>query len=153
MSKSSTSRLTASAFPAVPQPRLDPRRVLGCAYGHYPWDDWQRWAQSRGLAADLAGLGRQIIREAYQHDWPDNLRSLCGWRDDGWALLAFALAAPQRARRQWETILRTDGLRGDYPPRRTEWAPGFLRADAQRLLDQLSSNDSPPNERTHAPNT
>ena len=52
-----------------------------------------------------------------------------------------------------ETILRTDGLRGDYPPRRTAWAHGFLRADAQRLLDQLSSNDSPPNERPHAPNT
>ena len=86
------------------------RRVLGCAYGQYPWDDWERAALAVGVSKDLAGLGRLTMREAYQHQWDDRLKSLCGWRDEGTAHdeagVAFArsrrktLAAAARHRRR-----------------------------------------------------
>ncbi len=111
--------------------------VCACAFGHYPWDDWHGWALARGLDAELAGLGRLLIREAYNHGWEAWLQARCGWSDDGQALLAWALRAPKAARRQWDILMRTDGLRGDYRPRSTEWTWGFLRADAQWLLKTL----------------
>ena len=111
--------------------------VLQCTYGHYPWDDWERWARACGLDADLAGQGRLLIREAFQHNWDGWLKSVCGWRDDGQALLAHALRAPKAALRQWNILMRTDGLRGDYPGRSLEWTYGFLKPDAQRLLAAL----------------
>ena len=141
MSKSSSSSLTLS--PKIPPPKLDLDAVLDCTYGHYPWDDWERYALACGLDADLAGFARLLIREAFQHDWPDGLKPVCGWSDDGQALLAFALRSPKAARRQWDILFRTDGLRGDYRnSRSTEWIYGFLRADAQRLLAQLESRNS-----------
>jgi hypothetical protein len=115
------------------------QRVLGCAFGHYPWDDWERAALKAGLSKDLAGLGRLVIREAYQHGWEPWLQSLCGWNDDGQAL-----RFPQAARRRWDILMRTDGLRGDYRPRTVEWVWGHLRTDAQRLLATLNR------ERNHA---
>jgi hypothetical protein len=156
MSKSSRTNLTVFAGKTpvlVPPPRLDEGQVIGCEYGHYPWDDWERWAIAQGLNRDLAGQGRLLIREAYQHGWDDHLKAHCGWRDDGQALLAHALRFPAAARRQWDILMRTDGLRGDYPTRSTNWTWGFLRADAQRLLAQLSTNDSQLNKRSHAPHS
>jgi hypothetical protein len=140
MMKTSTSGLTPSA-----PPKLDLDAVLDCAFGNYPWDNWHRHALARGLDAELAGLGRLLVREAFNHGWESWLQSLCGWSDDGQALLAFARRAPRQARRQWAILMRTDGLRGDYPARSTEWTWGFLRADAQRLLVQLTTQ-----ERNHA---
>ena len=134
--KSSEIGLTPST-PAVPRPRLDEGRVIGCEYLHYPWDDWHRWSLAWGLDEKLAALGRSTIREAYQHSWDDQLKRLCGWRDDGQAMLSLALAKPRTARRQWAILLRTDGLRGDYKPRTTEWTGGYLKADARYLLLQL----------------
>jgi len=149
--------LTPSARTSHPPPKLDLGAVLDCTFGHYPWDDWERYALARGLGAELAGQARLLIREAFQHDWPDWLKPACGWRDDGQALLAFALRAPRQARRQWDILFRTDGLRGDYPARSTEWTYGFLRVDAQRLLAdlvnaELKTRHSQPNERNHAQN-
>ena len=115
MSKPSTSLLTDSATVPVPRPRLDPAEVLGCEYGQYPWDDWQRWAQARGLDAGLAALGRLVIREAYQHGWKERLLSLCGWRDDGRRMLALALRSPARATQRWQRLLDTDGHRNPRP--------------------------------------
>jgi hypothetical protein len=135
-----TSNLTASPPDAAapPKPKLNPGfDVCACSFGGYPWDDWERHALARGLDADLAGLGRLLVREAFNHGWEAWLQHRCGWGDDGQALLAFALRAPKSARRQWEILMRTDGLRGDYPARSTDWTWGWLRADAQRLLDQL----------------
>jgi hypothetical protein len=142
--------LTASPENAAvppPKPKLDLDKVLDCTFLHYPWDDWERYALACGLDADLAGQARLLIREAFQHDWPGWLRPLCGWDDDGQELLALALRAPRQARRQWDILFRTDGLRGDYPPslrfgaasprRNAEWTYGFLRPDAQRLLERL----------------
>ena len=92
----------------------------------------------RGLDENLAGSGRLLIREAYQHGWEPWLQSLCGWGDDGQALLAHALRFPKAARRRWDILMRTDGLRGDYRPRSTEWVWGCLRPDARRLLSTLN---------------
>jgi len=143
MMKTSTSGLTPSA-----PPKLDLNAVLDCSFGNYPWDGWARHALARGVPEDLAGLGRLLIREAYQHDWPDELKALCGWSDDlsaeqagGQALFAFALRAPKAARRQWDILMRTDGLRGDYPSPSGDWTWGFLRADARRLLSTLNSRN------------
>jgi hypothetical protein len=132
------SRLTPFSKPAMPAPRLDEGRVIGCEYRHYPWDDWERWAVAQGLDRELAAWGRLTIREAYQHQWDDRLKSRCGWNDDGQALLAHALRFPKAARRQWDILLRTDGLRGDYRPRSTDWIWGWLRSDARRLLATLN---------------
>ena len=121
MSKSSTSLLTGSAVATVPRPRLDTANVLGCAYGQYPWDDWHRWAQARGLAADLAGLGRLVIREAYNHGWEERLQSLCGWKDDGRRMLRLALRSPRTATKRWQRLLDTDGYRGEWV--NGEWRP------------------------------
>ena len=121
MSKSSTSLLTGSAAGSVPPPRLDTANVLGCAYGQYPWDDWQRWAEARGLDADLAGLGRLVIREAYNHGWEERLLLLCGWRDDGQRMLKLALRSPQIAQQRWQRLLDTDGGRGEWV--NGEWRP------------------------------
>ena len=138
MSKHSTSRLTPST--EIPPPNLNLHfDVCACTFGHYPWDDWERYAMACGLDAELAGQARLLIREAFQHDWPGWLKPVCGWSDDGQALLAFALRSPRAARRQWAILFRTDGLRGDYrSSRSTEWVYGFLRADAQRLLNDLT---------------
>lgn len=122
-------------------PKLDLDAVLDCSFGHYPWDDWERYALACGLDAEIAGLARLLIREAFQHDWPDWLKPVCGWDDDGQELLAFALRAPKSARRQWEILFRTDGLRGDYPGRSIEWTYGYLKPDAQRLMASLVSGE------------
>ncbi len=121
MSKSFKSPLTPFSKPASPKPRLDESRVIGCEYLHYPWDDWERWALAQGLDPDLAGLARLTIREAYQHQWSDRLKSLCGWQDDGRRMLRFALRSPEKARQRWNRLLETDGLRGEYDPKTGQW--------------------------------
>ena len=105
----------------VPRPRLDPARVLDCEYLQNPWDDWERWAIAQGLGRDLAALGRLAVREAYQHQWEDRLKSLCGWRDDGRRMLKLALRSPERARKRWTRLLETDGNRGHYDEKTGEW--------------------------------
>ena len=96
-------------------------RVLGCAYGQYPWDDWERAARARGVEKGLANLGRAVMREAYQHGWEPRLQTLCGWKDDGARMIALARRAPETARRRWERLLDTDGGRGFYHPQTGEW--------------------------------
>jgi len=94
-------------------PRLRDDEVMGCIYGHYPWDGWQRWAFTHGVPIDLATLGRAVIREAWQHGWDEELRAECGWRDDGRGMLALALTDPKRAEARWSELLDTDGGRVD----------------------------------------
>jgi hypothetical protein len=121
MKTTSKSPLTPFSKPAVPAPRLDEGRVIGCEYLHYPWDDWERWAVSQGLDRDLAALARLTIREAYQHQWSDRLKSLCGWRDDGGRMLRLALRSPKTAAKRWNRLLETDGLRGEYDGKTGQW--------------------------------
>ena len=67
------------------------------------------------------------------------LKTQCGWSDQGQDMIKLALHFPKTARRRWEILLRTDGLRGDYRPRSIEWIWGYLRSDAQRLRLTLSA--------------
>jgi hypothetical protein len=121
-----------------PPPKLDLHfDVCASTFGHYPWDDWERFALARGLDAETAGLGRLLIREAFNHGWEGWLQSLCGWNDDGQALLAFALRSPEKAQWCFSRLMDTDGLRGDYHPRTKEWTWGFLRLDVRRVLSTL----------------
>jgi hypothetical protein len=80
MSKPSSPRLTPSRKNgASPPPKLNLGfDVCACSFGHYPWDDWERFALARRLDAETAGLGRLLIREAYNHGWEGWLQSLCG---------------------------------------------------------------------------
>jgi hypothetical protein len=149
MSKTSFSRLTLPAETSPPKLNLH-FDVCARTFGHYPWDDWERHALARGLAAELAGLGRLLIREAFNHGWEAWLQNLCGWSDDGQALLACALREPKTARRQWDILMRTDGLRGDYPSPTAPWTWGFLRADARRLFTQLATLNPQPTHAAHS---
>jgi hypothetical protein len=126
------------SFQEIHRTPLD-ERVLGCAFGNYPWDEWERRALAAGVEKEVAQLGRAVMREAYNHGWDGRLKTFCGWDDDGAQMLADALRAPASASRQWEILLRTDGLRGDYPARSTSWTWAFLRRDAERLLSTLNA--------------
>jgi hypothetical protein len=143
MSKPSSSRLTASrkteASPPLPKLNLH-FDVCASTFGDYPWDDWEL---ACGLDAETAGLGRLLIREAYNHGWEGWLQSLCGWGDDGQALLAFALRSPDKARWCFSRLMDTDGLRGDVHPRTKEWTWGYLRLDVRRVLSTLHNASQP----------
>ncbi len=139
--KSPTSGLTlAGQTQLQPPPKLNPAfDVCACAFGHYPWDDWERWALACGVEAELAALGRLLIREAYQHGWEDWLQNLCGWADDGQALLTLALGSPVEARWCWSRLMETDGLRGDVHPETGQWTWGYSHLDTRRVLSALHS--------------
>jgi hypothetical protein len=85
----------------------------------YEWDHWECLALERGLAPDLATLGRSLMREAHQHGWCARLKAECGWNDEGRAMLARLLAHPCRAAARLEWLYATDGLRFD-PWKRNE---------------------------------
>jgi hypothetical protein len=97
------------------------RKILACSFGHYPWDDWERAALKKGVPEELAGLGRLVMREAYNHGWSDRLRSLCGWNDGGRRMIKLALRSPEKARKRWERLLETDGGRGYYDEQTGQW--------------------------------
>jgi hypothetical protein len=99
----------------------DLAHVFNCTYGHYPWDDWEKAALAAGVPQGLAGLGRLTMREAFQHGWDARLRSLCGWRDQGRRMIKLALRSPATARKRWQRLLDTDGLRGEYDEATGEW--------------------------------
>ena len=90
-------------------------RRHNCEYGDYPWDHWQEWALADGVPTDLAQLGRDLIREADQHNWPRERQLECGWGDSGAAMIQLALTAPDQARERWEFLMETDGDRGLDP--------------------------------------
>jgi hypothetical protein len=127
----------AQLLSALP-PRLDPHNAFAHEAGDFPWDQWERWAIGQGLDQDVAAQAGLLIREAVNHAWDEGLVSLCGWGDDGRALFVQALRSPKRALGQCDILMRTDGFRGDYPPRSTDWKWGYLRRDALRLRATLS---------------
>ena len=110
MSKSFTLRLTLPKAP-MPPPRLREDEVMGSEFGAYPWDGWEKYARARGVESGLAALGREVIREAWQHWWDERHRSLCGWRDDGRRMLLLARRNPALAQERWSRLLDTDGGR------------------------------------------
>lgn len=74
----------------------------------YTWDEWELYALHEGLSAEMANLGRAVMRECMQHSWPVAL-----WREvgpiAGMAMLAAAKDNPKRAKARWEHLLKTDG--------------------------------------------
>jgi hypothetical protein len=107
-------------FQEIHRTALD-ERVLGCTFGHYPWDGWERKAQAAGVPVELAALGRAVMREAYQHDWAERLKILCGWHDHGNAMIRLARRCPAVAQERWQRMLDTDGYRGERDPQSGEW--------------------------------
>jgi len=91
------------------------------APGRFPWDFWEIHALESGLAANLAALGRSLMREADQHGWCERLQRECGWSDAGRSMLARLLTHPRRTAARLEWLLITDGLRFD-PWERREYA-------------------------------
>ena len=116
--------LPADTLYSVPLSPFD-ERVLSCSLGNHPWDDWERAALEKGVPSELAALGRAVFREAYQHDWDEHLKSLCGWRDDGCRMLKLVLRSPRRAGKRWQRLLETDGDRGEYNAQTGEWVPHY----------------------------
>lgn len=93
-----------------------------CEPGAYPWDAWATRARAAGVPEDLLQSGRALVREAYQHGWPDPLCVLSGWRYVGpegrWEvageeLIAAALKHPSAASAVWTYLLESDGERCD----------------------------------------
>jgi hypothetical protein len=78
--------------------------------GQYPWDHWERAALERGMERTLAALGRDVVRDASQHNWAKPLRQLC----EGCALEDLLIRAPYLGRRLCEILLETDGLKIAY---------------------------------------
>lgn len=101
--------------------------VVQCTFGHYPWDDWEKDALAAGVPKELAGLGRLVVREAYQHDWDDRLKSLCGWYDQGKRMIKLALHSPKTAEERWNRLLDTDGCLRTATSR-GQWVNGEWRA-------------------------
>ena len=97
-------------------------RILACVPGSYPWDHWERDALAAGLNQDLATLGRAVMREAYQHDWCEDLKYECGIDnpDTAAGMISCAKEQPFLVETRWQWLLATDGLRFD-PWERAEW--------------------------------
>jgi len=84
--------------------------IGGVRRGHYPWDEWERAAKARGMERTLAELGREVVRDASQHNWAKPLRELC--EED--TLEELLIRAPYLGRRLCEILLETDGLKIAY---------------------------------------
>ena len=112
----------------------------------FEWDHWQGLALERGLAPDLATLGRAVMREAHQHAWCERLKAECGIFDDGRAMLRRALARPERAAARWHWLLVTDGLRSIPPDTRQGILESCDRAldEARAAVDALGRSPDEP---------
>jgi hypothetical protein len=86
--------------------------------GDRPWDDWCKRAIAACVSAELAALGRAVMREAHVSGWQEDARIACGWLDDGQAMIALALANPARAEQTWSRLLETQGALGAAQLRR-----------------------------------
>lgn len=73
----------------------------------FEWDYWEEDALARGLDPELATLGRAVLREAINHNWSPMLREVCS----DVTLDEVLFKAPELARRLYEVLLETDGLR------------------------------------------
>lgn len=120
------------------------RRLEACVPGEYPWDDWERQALTAGVNADMAGLGRSVMREACQQGWCDELLDECGATDSETASAMFdqAITQPALTASRWRWLLATDGLRFDpwdregWPERATEWFAMRRRYEAESAASE-----------------
>ncbi len=96
--------------------------ILRGTYGDYPWDRWETAAREAGVAEDLCNLGRALFREAYQHQWSDELQVESGWLDGGVRMIYQALAFPEECTERWQHLMEADGSPDDdeAPPVTTD---------------------------------
>ena len=94
----------------------------GDNYGNFPWDKWEAVAKEVGLDEDLRHIGRALFREAFQHDWSDELKVESGWLDGGQRMIYQAFAFPDACVQRWQHLLDTDGQPDDteVPPVTTD---------------------------------
>lgn len=89
--------------------------VFGGVAGDFPWDRWEKAALQANLDSNLANAGRAVFREAFQHDWSDELKVECGWLDGGTTMLYQALAFPVESLARWTYLYSADNF-GDADP-------------------------------------
>jgi hypothetical protein len=88
---------------------IDPFYVECINNPRYYWDLWFIDALDRGVSFDLAVLGREIMREDYQHQW-EGLSVEVGpvaWEK----MIEQALNDPSTVEKRWSHLMKTDGLR------------------------------------------
>lgn len=73
------------------------------------WDLWRKWAIEDGVPDELAFLGSQVIRQAHEDDWTEELQRECGWEDDGENMMWCALNIPEKCRIRWQYLIDSDG--------------------------------------------
>lgn len=73
----------------------------------YTWDCWKTKALAAGVDADLADLGRAVMREHYQHGWLSNDGEVSVRSGD--EMLRLAISEPDKAAARWQWLLDTDG--------------------------------------------
>ena len=59
----------------------------------------------------MATLGRSVMREAYQHGWPSEIKATCGLYDAGKRMLSLALNSPQLAEKRWNDVFEAQRRR------------------------------------------
>lgn len=64
----------------------------------------------------MAELASWLLQQAHFREWSIEVRTLCGWHDEGraLALVRAALVVPERAARAWWSVIDSDGLRGHF---------------------------------------
>ena len=73
----------------------------------YPWEHWRMWAEEDGVSEDLATLGAAVMCTAHLNEWPEHLRSECGWHDCGRSMIALAQQDPEQAWSRWGYLLQS----------------------------------------------
>lgn len=114
----------ASKLGDVDMVRLRDRVLTAPVYagtaGDYPWDRWEAVARAAGVPDELANLGRAMFREAFQHEWDDDLKVEAGWLDGGQLMIYHALAFPVEVEARWQHLMETDGDPFEVPPVETD---------------------------------
>lgn len=111
--------------------------------GDFPWDRWETHARARNVPAELAQLGRSVMREAYQHQWAAELA-----RGYGWHAVDFADAMVPVPGHPSIFTAPTEGTRWRVDVESCErmiaralQAPDEARTDWQRQLDTDGGRD------------
>lgn len=114
MSKTYLSTLTGFCQPQPTRTMTNPQEPTPTSPGaseqeppFFQWDYWEMEALEDGMEKSLAALGRAVMREACQHNWSPRVAALCS----DYMLDRLLVQAPKRARRLYEVLLETDGLR------------------------------------------
>jgi len=87
------------------------RMHLGYCDFKYDWNIWLACALAHGLKEEVAILGRDCYREAYGIPGMTICKKNVDGKDNGQAMLQFALKNPKAAKKRWRFLMETDGER------------------------------------------